>query len=349
MNGFEQINAITNLHRNALKNINLDAMKNIYSDPLGKMIPDMIRGYDLGMANTFADSMRNLIPDMLKPYDSNVVSTYADQLRKMIPDAIRGYDLGMANTFADSMRNLIPNAIGGFGLGSVNTFTDTVKKLIPDMLKVYDSNVASAYADTIKNIDFSLLSNVNFDSIKRMNSAITRTVNDLSEKSEFDDSDYENVNNISNYALEMTFSDNLPVSVRKNVLFNIVQNLWKLMGIQQFSFLLAVISIVLSFLQPPNVAEKIIIKETIREIIIIEQEHKELNLRGIINDGTKLYKKPNTKSTTIFTLDCGDIVEVLKINKKWVYIRLYKTDIEGWVLKKYTKGSKSRKHHYVNI
>jgi len=63
-----------------------------------------------------------------------------------------------------------------------------------------------------------------------------------------------------------------------------------------------------------------------------------LNLRGIIYNKTIIHKKPNIKSTAIFRLYCGDIVEVIKIKKKWLYIRVYNTGIEGWVLKKYTKG-----------
>ena len=74
-----------------------------------------------------------------------------------------------------------------------------------------------------------------------------------------------------------------------------------------------------------------------------------MNLRGIINNDTKLYKKPNTRSTIIFTLDCGDIIEVIKTHKKWVHVRLYKTDIEGWVLKKYTKGTKTKKTDNLTI
>jgi len=67
------------------------------------------------------------------------------------------------------------------------------------------------------------------------------------------------------------------------------------------------------------------------------------------NNDTRLYKKPNTKSIIIFTLDCGDIIEVIEIHKKWAYVRLYKTDIEGWVLKKYTKGSKIKKTNNLTI
>jgi hypothetical protein len=183
-----------------------------------------------------------------------------------------------------------------------------------------------------------------YNALDDINTSISQTITELSEKTEFDEKDNDIIEDISNYTYEISTSKKVPARVKKNLLMNIWRNIWRMTDKNRFALLLTVIFFCYqSFIHPIFTSRNTIIKETIREIIIIEKEQKELILRGIIYNGTKIHIKPNTKSSIIFTLDCGDIVEVLKIKKKWVYIKVFRTDIEGWVLKKYTKGNRKNK------
>jgi hypothetical protein len=182
------------------------------------------------------------------------------------------------------------------------------------------------------------ISTINLETISSFNYFVNQKIDEILVKNEYDDDDIERVTELSNFTLGMTFTGNCPNTIKKNLLKNFLRNIWRLMGIPQFAVILAIIIPLVSY--AISKYESSNISKTMKEIIIIEREYREQNLRGIIYDSTRIYIKPHTKSLTLYTLDRGDIVEALKLNKKWVYVRLYKTDIEGWVLKKYTKGTK---------
>ena len=308
MKGLDEINKITKFHSDILKNINIDTAISSYSNVLKNI--DVVKNYNFDtMINNYSNVLKGI--DLMKDFNFDIFKGITS-------------DMVVSNFNYDSIKGI--------------NF-DVLKSIIPDAIRDFNYKA-------IENIDFENIQGINFASLKNITYDISKTLNDLSEKTELDDNDYEKINDLSNYAVKITHSNNFPSYIRKTILLNFLQKLWKFIGKPQVAVL---ITIILSCYQIFYVPQKNIIRETIKEIIIIENEHKELNLRGIISNGTKLYKKPNKKSFTVFFLDCGDIVEVLKTNKKWIYIRIFNTDIEGWVFKKYTKGTKNRKADYIKF
>ncbi|MCL2247524.1 MAG: SH3 domain-containing protein [Lentimicrobiaceae bacterium] len=268
--------------------------------------------------------------------------TIWDLSQNMNHDKIKMYKVMTKNiNFEDINKSikLYRDLFKSINIGETLASLNKIASINLDAFKCADVDI-KLYASALKNVDFSLLSNISFDPIKFEGSPFAQTVDYLSSKeTKLDDSDYEKINDLSNYALEMTSSKELPVVAKKAILLYGLQKIWKIMGIPQVGILVAIILFCLQTFDVQHKEQKIIIRKTMREIIIIQRECKELILRCMICDEIKVYKKPNTKSTAICSLDCGNIVEVLEKNKKWIYIRAYKTNIEGWVQKKYTKKS----------
>jgi len=355
MKDITQLNALTKFQLDTLKSITPDIMKvyknikiDTFSDSIRKLIPDVLLSSNNIKLDTFSDSIKKLIPDILLSNNNIKIDTFYDSIRKLIPDLLLSSNNIKIDTFSDSIKKLIPDIFLSSNNIKLDTFSDSIRKLIPDVLQNNNFTTMSSVLSTLNSINLNAISNINFVGINSINTTVEKTVNEISEKEEYDEIDIEKVKSLGDYALGISLSNNLPVSVKKNILLNFLHNLWKLLGIPQFQFLLGIIAIIIT-IYSPSIPHKIIINNTINQIIIIEKENKELDLRGIVNNNVKLYGKPNTKSIPIFSLECGDIIEVLKKNKKWIYVRVYKTDIEGWVLKKYTKGPKNRKTNYLNI
>ena len=280
----------------------------------------------------------NNIYDLNKNFNSTISSIINSDLFKNIN-----------NKLITSFYNIIDSDL----YKNYNTALQQVSLQMLDFINsdTFKNFYATAFyvASKFNTITTDLIMNISFNTINAINSEIEHTVNKISEKADFEYNDIKKLTELSTYVLETTVTNNYPKSVKKNILINLRRNIWKLMGIPQFAVILTIVIFLIQNTVLNNVSEKIIIRQTINEIIIIEKENIDVNLRGITNNNTKLYMKPNTKSQTIFTLDCGDIIEVIKIHKKWVYVRLYKTDIKGWVLKKYTKGPKFKKKDSLTI
>ena len=264
------------------------------------------------------------IPDSLKHFSDMFKNFNSEPPISVIPDSLKH--------FSDMLKNFNSEPPISYNYDVIKSITDNLRNIYHDTLISNNNTIGISTASA----------NINIDLLKNINFAIVQTVNNITKKTNHDDTDNEIVNNLSSCALKMAVSKNVPVSIKNNLLFIIAKNLWKLLGIPQFSFLFAIIVYILSLIASPEIPQKnyykTISKQTINQITIIVNENKELNLRGIIYNKTIIHKKPNNKSTVIFRLYCGDIVEVIKTNKKWLYIRVYKTGIEGWILKKYTKG-----------
>ena len=276
-------------------------------------------------------------------FDFNAINTFTSKLDSIEPAFLRA-----SSSTLNQLNSLISNNDLDF-TRKVNTLASgSIMNVTSDLFKNYNFDIAKAFFKIAPGIDFNSIKTFDHYTIDSINTSIKVTINDLAEKTTLDDSDMEKIENIGKCALEITRTKDLPNSVKKNIVFNILRNLWNFIGKPQFA---AILLIILHFMsaQQPNISEKIIVRETLREIIIIEKEHKELHLRGVISNETRLYLKPNTKSEKVFVLDCGDVVEVLRTKKKWIYVRLYKTDIEGWILKKYTKGTGNRRTNFVII
>ena len=327
MNSIEKINSITKLSDTAIDNLNLDIFNNINN------------------AVKVAAPVLNVINHDIYKNINNVAKASLQMIEFINSDTYKN--------IYDAMKTSLYSIINSDFYNNLNS---VIKQASLQMIEFINSDTykniydAVHYATSILNVvTTDVYKNINFDVINAIKSSIEQTVNEISEKDEYDDNDVEKVAGLSKCALEITLTNNYPKSVKKNILINIYKNMWKLMGVPQFALILTVVLFTIQNIISNNTSQRIIIKETIREIIIIEKESRDLNLRGIINNDTRLYKKPNTKSIIIFTLDCGDIIEVIEIHKKWAYVRLYKTDIEGWVLKKYTKGSKIKKTNNLNI
>jgi len=377
MNRFEYLSSVSKLYQGALNKTNIKAFHN-YSDIFKSVIPELPLSNTASVFKAITDKNKALFPELpisnsmkafknlnerlnafsIEPSMSSAIEAFKnpnDMLNAiyhvpLIKDGFNKYK----NLFT-SINDQIYESIKGSGFSSINNLTASLKNIIPeplinnrfDMYKNlitsldYLSSEPSANNDVviIENSDHSL----NTELLRTINSAITQTVEIISSNTDFDDSDKEIANNLGNCALEMALSNKLPFNIKKNILLNIAQNLWKLLGIPQFQSLFAIftfiIMLIVSLLAVPVVHQNILIKQTINQITIINNENKTLNLRGITYNSVKIYLAPKTKSTVVFTLDCGDIVEVLMKNKKWIYIRVYKTGIEGWILKKYTKGN----------
>jgi hypothetical protein len=307
MKGFYEMNNLTKLYRDALSNINLDLFKSYNFDAIRGINYDVFK--NLNSITSSIDAFNSI---------NNIASSFAF-------DAFKSINFNAINDLNSIISRVDLNAFKNSSLDAAKTLNTIMPNINFGAFDKINSIIPSFYFDIHKNI--------NFD--------ITQTLNDLSEIEEFDDSYYEKIDNIGKYALNTTSAKYLPSYFRKATLINIYQKLRKVIRTQEFGYLLMILIFCFQTFYKQKKNQKLILRETIREIIIIERVYKELNLRGITNNGAKLYRKPNTKSTSILALECGDIVEVLKINKKWVYIKLYNTDIEGWVLKKYTKGTKN--------
>jgi len=341
-----EIDKIAKLHSTVIKNIDFNAFAKVYSDAFLNSYSNtlkavnIIKNTDFGAlanaySNVFINSYSNTlkIVRIIKNTDfSALARAYSNAFENSYLNTLKAIDI-MKKTDFNALAKVYSNAI-------INGYYNT-QKIIDIVKNTNFDALISSYSKNLKLIDIS--NKINFDTINDLNSVITQTVNNFSEKTEFDDNDFEKVNNLSDFALEITYSKKLPAVIRKNILLNILQKFWNLMGIPQIGILIAIVFFCLQSFDIPQKKQKYIIRETIREIIIIEKEYHEFTLRGITNNDVIVYIKPNTRSTSVFILDCGDIVEVIKNKKKWIYIRLYNTDIEGWVLKKYTKGAKNKK------
>ena len=339
-----EIDKITNLQNAAIKNIDFNVLAKVYSNAISDNYSKVLKAVDIVKRTDFGA--------MKKAYSNAFLNTYSNTLKAV--DIVKKTDFGaVANAYSNAFLNTYSNTLKA---------VDIIKKTDFNALaKVYSTSILNGFNNTqkfmeiLKNTNFDEFINscvksiklisttikFNFPTINDLNSTITQTVNSLTTKTEFDDGDFEKVKDLSDYALEITHSKQLPGIVKKNILLIILQKFWNLMGIPQIGFLFAIVLFCLQSFDIPQKKQKYIIRETIREIIIIEKEYNEYPLRGIIMDGVNVYVKPNTRATTIFSLDCGDIVEVFKKKKKWIYVRLYNTDIEGWIFKKYTKGTKN--------
>jgi hypothetical protein len=291
-----------------------------------------------------ADTIRSMMPviDALK-----VVMPSMDAIKSTIPvvDSIKAAlplidTMKVNSSLIDALKATMPS------MDVIKSIMPTLNFVNNDAFKSIDYIVNNHIVPSLSNISYDVFDNFNFETIDHINAFINRTIDEISEKSEYDDNDIEKITELSNFTLGMTITNNCPNSIKKNILRNFLRNIWKLVGIPQFAVILTIVFFIITNILEKYESPKVIINQTIKEIIIIENEYHELNLRGITNN-TKLYNKPYTKSIIIYNLDCGDIIEVLKQNKKWVYIRLYKTDIEGWVFKKYTKGTRNKKTKYV--
>ena len=324
MNSFDKINSITKFSNNLFNNLSPETISSI-SNAMKVAVPalNIINNNIYGLNTNFGSAISDIINnDLYKNINNKLLASFYNTIDS---DFYKSFNAALKKTSSQM-------------LDFINS--DTYKNFYTN-LNYFTPNLDIVTTDVYKNI--------NLNEIKSIKHIIKKTVNEISDKDVYNDKDVEKVTELSSYALQMTLTSNCPKSVKKNLLMDFFRGIWKFMGIQQLAFLLTIVIFVYQNTVLNNAQQKITINQTINEIIIIERGNIDINLRGITTNNAKLYMKPNTKSQTIFTLDRGDIIEVLKIHKKWVYVRLYKTDIKGWVLKKNTKGPKFKKKDSLTI
>jgi hypothetical protein len=205
MNEYDRIAKLVNSQANFFKNITPSLMNEYQSVALQAV--EIFNQRNLIFENSITDIAKayTQITKNLPYIVDNFATTYkslpiiAEKLAisyKYLPDIIAKQYL--------EIKNCLPSIIN-----TVNDFYNYKTGLFKTLS---ESNI-----DNTKYYDFNVINDIN--------TSITRTITELSGKDKFNENDNAKVEDLGNYAYEISTSKNVPVYVKKNILINLWRNI----------------------------------------------------------------------------------------------------------------------------
>jgi len=288
------------------------------------------------------DSISNIFrtPKPLLPYNSivesiksmnisnSIFASNLSVLKSQINVSIPNYAQTLQYT-SRIIKDIMPQHITWRDSFNALAFTITQQK------KMLMQNMNKHFAFSSKKV-----SSIFERSLEGVNKEIVGKLDTIENKNSLNDHDLKEAEVITNHIIELSYSKRTPKRTTKIFFINLIKKLWKFLGLPQIAILVAIAIAV--YTTQCSTPKHIIIQESIQEIVVIEREKPAIILRSIMKNGTRIFKRANTKSEVLFIADIGDIVEVLEAKNEWFKVRVFETYFEGWVQKKYTRQSRAR-------